>query len=124
MSTGPLPTGDWASTVAERILGDIPHTVSEHWAGDVPERMAAALRLALAGVSSDRQLNVAVERIVWALPDYLPEQATARLRAKLIGALLTAAALGPQLRAPGTIVPESVLAAAGVLPGLNNEVDP
>ena len=89
---------DWAADVAERIVGDIPHAVFVRWAADVPERIAIALRAELGEVHRERDINVFVEDIVRALPDYLPNPTTARLRAKLHGALMTAGAIGRYLR--------------------------
>ena len=98
MSENPLRVDDWAQDIAERIVGDIPHTIFVHWAADVPERVAAMLRLELASRSSDGKLNAFVDEIVRSLPDYLPAQGAARMRAKLTGALLATGALGEHLQ--------------------------
>jgi hypothetical protein len=100
MSAGSASKDDWTSDVAERIVGDIPHAVFMAWAVEVPERVALMLRTELRNPSSGRELN-AFEEIVRALPDYLPEQTAARLRAKLLGPLLTAGALGQDFLCPG-----------------------
>jgi hypothetical protein len=114
---------DWAADVAGRIVGDIPHAVFVRWATDVPERVAAMLRLELRRPSQDAELNAFAEGIVRALPDYLPDQTAARLRAKLLGALLTAGALGLYLRAPGVRIAESgVTVAQGAVP--DGQADP
>jgi hypothetical protein len=96
---------DWAQDVAERLVGDIPHTIFVRWAADVPERVAAMLRSEFAGRSSDGRLNGLVEEVIGALPHYLPASGAARMRAKLIGALLTAGALGA-LVSPGALAQE------------------
>jgi hypothetical protein len=94
---------DWASDVAEQIVGDIPHAMFMEWAVEIPERAAMMLRTQLRRPSSARELNTFVEEMVRALPSYLPEQTAARLRAKLLGALITAAALGRQFHTLGTM---------------------
>ena len=98
---------DWAQDVAERIVGDIPHSIYVRWAADVPERVAAMLRLEL-NASHDGEHNAFIEEIVRALPDYLPELAAARMRAKLAGSLLTARALGQRLRKDEALTPDAV----------------
>jgi hypothetical protein len=90
---------DWAFDVAERIVGDIPHAVFMSWAVEVPERVAAMLRSELCRTSSSAELKAFADAMVRALPDYLPEPTAARLRAKLLGALATAGALGEHFRA-------------------------
>jgi len=102
------PVSDWAQDVAERIVGDIPHSIYVRWAADVPEKVAVMLRLELANASRDGEHNAFVEQIVRALPDYLPELAAARMRAKLAGALLTARALGQRLRKDEARTPDAV----------------
>ena len=94
----PPKLDDWAQDVAERIVGDIPHSIYVRWAADVPERVAAKLRLEFANASHDNELSAFVDEIVRSLPQYLPALGAARMRAKLAGALMTAGALGRELR--------------------------
>jgi|SRR6185437_10742802 len=114
---------DWASDVAERIVGDIPHGVLMQWAVEVPQRAALMLRRQLDNPSSGRELTTFVEEMVEALPDYLPEQTAARLRAKLLGALLASAALGQHFRALGFVAPKPAFEIAGD-PISSEKVDP
>jgi len=100
-----LPINDWAQDVAERIVGDIPHSIYVRWASDVPEKVAVKLREELASPSHDGEQNAFIEEVVRALPDYLPELAAARMRAKLAGALVTARALGQHLQTTGAVAP-------------------
>jgi hypothetical protein len=114
---------DWASDVAERIVGDIPHGVFMRWAVEVPQQAALMLRRQLNSPASGRELTAFVEEMVQALPDYLPEQTAARLRAKLLGALLASAALGQHFRALGFVAPKPAFEIAGD-PISGEKVDP
>jgi hypothetical protein len=123
MSGDPGYLDDWAADVAERIVGDIPHGVFMRWAVEVPQQAALMLRRQLDSPSSGRELTAFVEAMVQALPDYLPEQTAARLRAKLLGALLASAALGQHFRALGLVAPKQAFETDGG-PILGGKVDP
>jgi hypothetical protein len=93
-----LKVHDWASDVAEKLIGDIPQTMPGRWASDTMDAVSDMLREQLAARASRGSQNTSVEQVVRGLPEYLPEHVTARLRAKMLGALLTAGALGEHMR--------------------------
>jgi hypothetical protein len=97
--------GDWASGVAEAIMGDIPRSIHADWAEDLPDKVAAMLRIAASPQASGTDSQACISEVVAALPYYLSAQTAARTRAKLVGAALVAQALGAHHRTS----PEAVL---------------
>jgi hypothetical protein len=89
---------DWANDVAEKLVGDLPQVRSGRWATDATTALADMLREQLSERASRGTMNVFVEQVIRELPEDLPEHVSARLRAKMLGALLTAGAIGEDIR--------------------------